>query len=215
MFAGLLQVIGVGAAAFGGAASPLVAAIIVALTFSYNGWLKKYRWVGSANMAACRFGNMALGMSAGMTTDWLWPLREATSHAEWVFPALLFLYVFVVTVVSTLEESPRVRVPLAVLLAALVGVMALLACGLECNRDLGLKLLGVLALWILVTAVPAFRHPTPPNVGQIIRVSLTGIIIFDACMLLGVGQATAGQMLIVAIVPTYLIGRLLRPGTGS
>ena len=217
----VLMMAGLAGAIVAGAASAIVAAVVIGLTFTYNGWLKNYRIAGSANMAACRFGNMLLGMSTAVFASWTQPYPKAM-----VFPGLLFLYVFVVTLISTLEESKRPRLPLAALLAAQMAVLALLVLRLHFAYEVSstvLAALGLLAAWVLVTSAGAFLHPTARSIGQIIRISLMGIILFDATMLLGVAQSYAGRgmmsegsslhnaakVLLLLMMATYALGRML------
>ncbi len=217
IFGALLHAVGLASAATAGLFPALTTAAVIGLTFAYNGWLKRYRITGSVTMGACRFGNMLLGMSPSLL---ILPLRL-------IFPGFLAIYVLVVTLISTLEESERPRGPFTALLAFELVVIGALGAYLYSSQShypaadelatLAGKVLGALALWILVTAIGALRRPNRSSIGQVVRVSLMGIIVFDAAMLIGTGQLHWAKMLVLFLIPTYLLGRMLprpRPSGG-
>ena len=210
MLGAMLHAIGLASAATAGLFPALTATAVIGLTFAYNGWLKRYRITGSVAMGACRFGNMLLGMSVSLL---ILPPRLL------IFPGFLAVYVLVVTLISTLEESEHPRGPLTALLALELGVIGALGAYLHSNQSyypaadklatLATAVLGALALGILVTAIGAWRRPNRRSIGQVVRFSLIGIIVFDAAMLIGTGQLHWARMLVIFLIPTYLLGRML------
>ncbi len=217
IFGAMLHAVGLASAATAGLFPALTAAAVIGLTFAYNARLKRYRITGSATMGACRFGNMLLGMSVSLL---ILPPRLL------IFPGFLAVYVVVVTLISTLEESEHPRGPFTALLALELGVIGALGAYLYCRSvagadadelaTLAAKVLGALALWILITAIGAWRRPNRSSIGQVVRVSLMGIIVFDAAMLIGTGQLHWARLLVLFLVP-YLLGRMLprpRPAGG-
>jgi len=206
----MLHAVGLASAATAGLFPALTSAAVVGLTFAYNARLKQYRITGSAAMGACRFGNMLLGMSPSLL---ILPPRLL------IFPGFLAVYVLVVTLISTLEESEDPRGPFTALLVLELAVIGALGAYLYSNQSyypaadkfatLPAQVLGALALWILVSAIIALRRPNRSSIGQVVRVSLMGIIVFDAAMLIGTGQLLWAKMLVMFLIPTYLLGRML------
>ena len=179
----------------------LASLALVVLTFTYNAGLKHRGFIGCANMGACRFINMWLGIAAA---------GGSMAHL-WAFPLTLGLYVTVVTLISLQEEVRIGRLGFCAAVAVLLSVPAPLAvfsvawAGREPVAWLALVPLAFLAAWVIVAAASAVRRLSPASVGSLIRVCLTGIILLDSAMLLSRGKLIAGMLCALMILPTLML----------
>jgi 4-hydroxybenzoate polyprenyltransferase len=176
----------------------VVASALVASILLYDGVLKATP-LGPVVMGSCRFFNVLLGASTGML------------DAGAVVPAvLLFLYVVVVTLVSRFEVvGARAAVPrlgaagLAVLTAAAVG-WALAAGHVPA---LGMLAALLLLAWLAPAFLAAMREASPGRIIACIKVSVLGIILFDAIFVGAARGAAWMAATLLLFVPAWVLGQ--------
>lgn len=176
-----------------GVATALVASILL-----YDGVLKATP-LGPVVMGACRFCNALLGASAG------------TLDAGSVLPAvLLFLYVVVLTLVSRFEVvGARAVVPRLGATGLGVVTAAAVTWALTMGRAPvpGILAALLLVVWLAPAFLAAMRDASPARIIACIKVSVLGIILFDAIF---AGAARGAGWLVatlVLFVPAWVLGQ--------
>ncbi|OHB77570.1 MAG: hypothetical protein A2Z34_05195 [Planctomycetes bacterium RBG_16_59_8] len=174
----------------------LIAFAIVLLAFLYNNLLKRYRIAGSFAMGLIRGGNFLLGMSA-------FAQFQRMETALFVFPSILAVYVFMLTMISTLEEGESRRelfMTLTLCLAlSVVGVNAFLA---RAHAALFLSLLT--ATGLVGEAILLMKNFSPASVKEMVRVAIVAIIPLDAIMVVGQGSPRESLIVFALILPLLI-----------
>lgn len=188
LFSLVLLGVGLGAAVLAGRQAFWLAGLLVGLVVSYDCVLKDVPFWGSLNMAACRGGNLLLGMIPALQAG---PLL--------FLPLISMSYVFWLTALSKFETAgtPRqyvVIIPLGLLATALLPICLVVTGPLSAQALIALGLLG------LMTAPPVIawlRRPCPELAGRAVKFLVLGIPLLDAVYVVGLqGWALA--------LPVYL-----------
>lgn len=188
----------------------LVAGMIVAASWLYNGLAKYNMLLGAVTMGICRGLNMLLGMSTGQS----WEAVLICHEMLWA-PCLLGLYTFIFTVSAHYEDSPAGTTGRWVLFGAAAGMpMVLLGVAFKVIRDwdgwivIGLTILAISAVFVMVLMRITFAA-----VRRAIGAAVILIIAFDAAIVLGTPNAPAwlGLLVLSAILPASLLARRLSP----
>lgn len=160
---------------------------VILLSFLYNNGLKRWRFAGSIAMGAIRGVNFFMGMTIYFNP-------ESFDKHFLIFPLLLWAYIFILTMISTLEEGESRKelfVALSICLAfCVVGinvfiVRAFAACFLSI----------MLALGLVGEAVMSARNFSSRKIQEMVRTGVMAVIPFDAIMV--VGQGNPRESLIV------------------
>ena len=174
------------------------AALLVVAIVLYDGFAKG-SVMGPPVMAACRLLNAGLGAAAGVLT--------ATAMLP---PALLFAYVFTLTVVSRFEVM---RAPVALVRGAAGAFAALLlaSAALLVTRGsggaAGLVFLAALAFWLGGPLRAALADPAPRRIIAVIKAAVLGIILLDAAFAAAAGGPATGLLVAALFVPAFFLGR--------
>jgi hypothetical protein len=198
-FAALLILLGFAVSAFLGISVVLLCCGLVALTFTYNGWLKHKGFIGCLNMGACRFMNMMLGIAAA----------DGALRGLWPFPATLGLYVTAVTLLSLQEEASLTREGFFEIVSLIIIVLLPLAgfSVVRTERYLALVPITLLAGWVFAAAMAAARSLTPGSIGSVVRVAVTGVILVDTALLFSRGRMVEGIICAFVVLPTLALVR--------
>jgi 4-hydroxybenzoate polyprenyltransferase len=209
VFGGLLLAAGVAFAVLsalrqpaGARAAPvIIALLLVAAIFAYNGWFKRM-WMGPVGMGACRFLNVLLGLTV------------AGQHIErwgWLLALVVGVYIVGVTWFARTEARLSSQTALGgaagVMLAALLlalPVPALFEPGSA--SPLFPYLLVVLGFLVGIPVGKAIAGPTPRHVQAAVKRSLMGLVVLDAVLATAV-TGTLGLVLLVLLVPILLLRR--------
>ena len=189
-----------------GAVSGLVAFLLATCIVLYDARGKRVPYVGSLNMGACRFLNVALGASAvplGRIEPWLWFVLPVAS--------IVMAYIAAVTVLSTGEVWGGTRAVAAAVFAVLVGVVAAVLWLGMTDRLSDSTYLGFLALFATATFSVVGRvvlSPTAPNIRRAIKVCVLSLLLLDAAFAAGAGGLGYGLLVALLIVPSVLTARL-------
>ncbi|MEK7484485.1 MAG: UbiA family prenyltransferase, partial [Planctomycetota bacterium] len=150
--------------------------ITLSLLFFVNAYdigLKHFKLLGGATMASCRFLNVALGMS--LFLDQVPPER-------WIFPMLLFAYVFFLTRMSQMEELLERKSRFVGIAIGLAGI-PILTCVLTPNFWMGLPFMFLLLYKLTKALQAAWKNYTPPMLILVVKSAVLGIVLMDAIVL--------------------------------
>ncbi len=220
-FAAVLIAIGLVAAQVAGFRSVLVALMLLANIFFYDGWAKQTP-IGPLAMGGCRFLNVLLGAS-GASADF----ADVFQSPVVIVAAAMGLYVAGVTWFAKKEAEHSDRGGLifgqAVMNVGLVLLAAWIAPQLQpVWQELGwwfnhpgdasraLLLLGVVAVVVNRRALAAIADPRPAMVQSAVRVMLLSIITLNATVLyaaLGDAGFPIAAGVVALILPALALGR--------
>lgn len=201
ILAPVLFALGLLAACTGGRHSVLIATVLIGLIVLYNYRAKHRAVVGPATMGTCRSANLLLGMSPALSA----------AGAALLFPALSFIYVFLLTCLSRFEVGGAQGAGLYRIAAGWVA-LALVFVALFAQGILQSDALPYFILLILFTAPVLFRgirRPDPSHVEQAVKALVLGIPILDAVYASGVHGWKFGIPIILLLLPARWIARAL------
>jgi 4-hydroxybenzoate polyprenyltransferase len=168
----LCLALGIGVAwAGGGWLAAATAAIVAGLVVAYDGGGKRVRFLGPALMAACRAGSVLLGSM----------LIMASSRPSWgdvaltvVAAAVVWLFIFFVTIIAANETSgraPRGVIPYLPALAPAIGLGTGAAVLQIYPPTIALLAFVAVLVWVAVdgSKVAAGLIPVPRFIGLLIR----------------------------------------------
>lgn len=153
-----------------------LAGSLVALVVSYDCLTKELPGLGSLNMAACRGGNLALGLLPGLSFGYLL-----------VFPLISMGYVFWLTALSKFETFRAPKFYPALISAGIAMVLsvpaALVAAGyLSVYALIGL---GGLVAMVAPPLLNWVRQPLPAQAGRAVKFLVLAIPVLDAVYVMG------------------------------
>lgn len=222
LFAAILIVVGIGAAASVGTNSLLVALILLANIFLYDGWLKKTP-LGPIAMGGCRFLNIILGASASAAS-----VSDAFRTPQLLVAIGMGIYVAGVTWFARKEAERSGEMGLIFGLTVLNFGLLIQALWISPwgTKYLGrfgwpsspgaadpwraLVILGAFAFIINRRAFAAVLDPSPKMVQNAVRIMLMSIISIDAVLIynqLGEPGIPFAGAVIALLIPSFLLGR--------
>lgn len=211
IFGLLLMAIGLASAAAVGTNTLIVAGLLAACIFSYDGGLKRTP-LGPIVMGSCRFLNIIMAASS----DWL-RFEQLWWRPQLTIAAGMGIYIAGVTWFARTEARQSSRRQL--FLAAIVMNLGLATLVVwvtrwpSFNETAVLFALGVIVLTIDRRLFRAINDPRPELVQVAIRTSLLSIIMLDATLVSAkLGVAGTGYAIAIAalIVPALFVGRWIR-----
>ncbi len=184
----------------------VLALLLTAAIFLYDGWLKR-TVMGPVGMGACRFLNVLLGVAPAAA---LLPTRG-------VYLAFLVgLYIVGVTWLARTEARVSNRTALiaaaGVMLLSLVLALPLPVLPLpdvppaDASSPLFPYLLVGLGFFVGFPVASAIRTPTPDRVQSAVKRSLMGLILLDTVLATALA-GTAGLALLVLLAPSVYLNR--------
>ncbi|MBS0266981.1 MAG: UbiA family prenyltransferase [Planctomycetes bacterium] len=200
-----------------GSPSLVVAGLLVAAIFLYDGVLKA-TWVGPVSMGTCRFLNVMLGASALPALDQGAAVGPA---AIWKVPQLvvaigLGIYIVGVTWFARQEAGQSRRVPLVgALLTVNLGLVMLISFVMHWQAPHprswdAAVLLGCIGMVINRRLVVAVADPVPAKVQASIRTMLLSLIMLDAALILFVqADRTYAFGVAMLLLPAMILGKKL------
>ena len=162
-------------------------------------------------MGLCRSLNLLLGATAVSAASTAAPAAftavPAAWSTAWLPAAILGMYIYLVTLVSRMEDSAvRPRYPVLLLtLVVLVPLTSIVAY--REDRVLGSAVLACLAILLISKGVRAWRERTPPAIGRFIGTSIKGIVLLDAALVIGSGHLAYGLVCLAFIIPPALLSK--------
>jgi 4-hydroxybenzoate polyprenyltransferase len=212
IFGAVLMVGGLVAAAFAGRASLEVAVLLAACILCYDGGLKRTP-IGPVMMGCCRFLNVLLGASGGLSS-----LVSVLQMPQLWVASGLGIYIAGVTWFARTEAKVSRRNALgAAMLVINFGLTALIAWALRWpfggDQTASLFVLLVIALTINRRLTAALANPEPKAVQLAVKTMILSIITLDAVLI----YARAGQpalmyavAVILLLVPSLLLSRWIK-----
>lgn len=217
MLGGIFVVAGLGLAGAVGINSLMVAGVLTASVFFYDGLLKS-TVVGPLVMGSCRFLNVMLGASAA-TSD---ATGEPSLAAVWALPQLhvaaaLGVYITGVTWFARHEAGTSSKVQLAAAMGTVNLGLALLVAFITNWRPAAPEVqtravlaMGLIALVVNRRLFTALVDPVPAKVQSAVRTMLLSIIMLDATLVFFAKEdATYAIAVALLLIPATLLGRLL------
>ena len=195
-----------------GQVTVLYVTLLIIAIWLYNGALRRWIFPGALGLGLCRFLNMQLGMSTGMSLRYF----SVHNYPELLLaPALLGAYAAIVTVVSAYEDRPAGRSGAWVLGGSAAAMCLVLSGALfgVVGTAAGQVLLGVLILGLAVTLIAPLVRLTFASVRRAVAAAVVLIIAFDAAIVLGVRGAPLwlGLGMLFSLAPAALLARKLSP----
>jgi 4-hydroxybenzoate polyprenyltransferase len=183
-------------------AAPIVLAfLLVAAIFGYNGWFKR-TWLGPINMGTCRFLNVLLGLTI---------TGQPIERWGWLLALVVGLYIVGVTWFARTEARLSSQTALAgaagVMLAALLLALPLPALfEPDTASPLFPYLLVVLGFLVGIPIGKAVAGPTPRHVQSAVRRALMGLVILDAVLATAIA-GVIGLLILLLLVPILYLAR--------
>lgn len=203
----LLVAGGLGSAQMAGLNSLIVAGLLLAMIFLYDGILKNF-WIGPLAMGSCRFLNIILGASTGPEGPWAMP--------QLLVAAAMGIYIVGLTWFARTEAHVSSRRQLS--LAAVVINAGLATLGYffvtwqGARSYLGVLLaLVVFALMLNRRLWTAISNPVPENVQTCVKILLQTIIVLNATVVIFATDSRNYALAVIALVlPMLLLSRWMR-----
>jgi len=201
----ILVILGNALAAGAGMQSLLVALILTACIFAYDGLLKG-TLIGPVAMGACRALNVLLGASAtGSGELWSIPLVHVA--------VAMGIYIAGVTLFAKQEAGVSKRLPLVVAIGVVdLGLALLIAWftnvqGPQAGQA-AIIVLAVIALTVNRRMISALREPGSTRVQATVRMLLMSYITLDAAIVMhATGSPVYTAAVLALLVPAALLGR--------
>jgi len=179
----------------------VIAVLLVAAIFGYNGWFKR-TWLGPIGMGACRFLNVMLGLTV---------TGHPIERWGWLLALVVGLYIVGVTWFARTEARLSSQTALAgaagVMLAALLLALPLPALfEPDSSSPLFPYLLVVLGFLVGIPVGKAVAGPTPRHVQSAVKRALMGLVVLDAVLATAIAGAM-GLLILLLLVPILFLGR--------
>ena len=220
-FAFILIAVGLVASQVAGFKSVLVALILLANVFLYDGWAK-HTPIGPVVMGGCRFLNVLLGASVNS-----FDFTDVFQSSVMIPAAGMWIYVAGVTWFAKKEAEQSARgglvFGLAVVNLGLVVLAAWMAPPMlpvwervgfwlrfPGDPTRSLAMLGIIAVVVNRRALAAFSDPRPAMVQSAVRIMLLSIITIDATLTyaaLGDSGVPVAVGVVSLLIPSFLLGR--------
>ncbi len=173
------------------------------LILGYNFLFKHVRWGGALAMGLIRGMNLGLGAFAAAHLAPGSPALPGFGAFPWAGMGVLALYVTLLTLLSTWEDSkdsPTRRVGLA------AAGMAAAPLAIAVPAGAGPRWAAVLpTLWILPWAVRAVALPSRERLMQVVRWGVLGIILLDAAQVAVTGRTRESLWIAGLLLPALLL----------
>lgn len=205
----LLMISGIISAAFAGVTSLTVALMIAVAVIAYNAGLKASA-AGPLAMATCRFLNLLLGTSSGISLSGL----STGSGIE--VACGLGLYILGVTWFSRSETGSGHRLGMLTGIVLLLGGLGVDAMAVYRNgattaaTNGGCMAILLLGLNMAMRATKAITHPHPIVVQKTVGLMLLSLIFLDAIMVFSLsGDAKLAAIVIALVGPAILLRKVI------
>lgn len=208
----LLTFAALGVAMFLSLAAVIYSGALILAIWAYNVPLRRSVVGGAVGLGLCRFLNMQLGMSTGMSL----PYFSVRIYPELLLaPALLGAYAAIVTVVSTYEDRPAGRFGAWALVgsAGAMTVVLLSAFFKVVGTIAGKLVLAALVVALAAVFVAPLVRLSFASVRRAVGIAVMLVIVFDAAIVLGVHDAPAwlGLGVLASVLPAFLLARRMSP----
>lgn len=199
LFGVLLLLIGVSLAFLVHANSGFIATALAVSIVAYDGFSKKYSFLGPLNMGLCRSLNLLLGMSIFGVIDTIW------------IALIPLVYIFAITLISRGEVhgNNKGHILWAGVLYALVisGVVSIVL--FKTNQILSiLPFLGLFAYLVFRPLLTAYRSNSPGNIKKAVIAGVLSLIVLDATLAVGFSVWWYGLLILLLLPLSMLLSKL-------
>ena len=191
----------------------LLAVLLAVCILAYDGVLKK-TWLGPFAMGGCRFLNILLAASAGVSS--VAPWQSTFQRPQLGFAIGIGVYIAGLTVFARTEAQSVSRKQLlgAGMLLANLGVAVLLwqvwVWPGEISRVQIASGLVIIALVLNRRWTQAIFHPEPVYVQAGVKLGLLTLIVFDATLIYWkTGEAAYSLIVVALLLPAMFLGKLI------
>ena len=177
-----------------------ISIILTVLIFLYNAKLKKYPWLGTINMGACRYLNFLFGMS-------ILPL----STNSFFIPLITGIFIFGVSFLAR-EETKEKNLLFPVLINT---ICIIIVCGLYgiyywldiLPQKIGLILCALFSIISIGYLVYSAHKNFPNGLEKNIKILLISLIILDAIIVAGERSFYISSIVLLPLIFTYIISK--------
>lgn len=195
-----LLIAGMGFALGAGSRPFCVSLVLTCAILLYDGWLKKYPFIGPLTMASCRYFNLLMGLSILPFAGWGW------------VPLITGIYIFGVTVLSRKEAQGGRAVSTISLAALSLGSICFLYYFFYLNRILPV-FIGVIlsigfSLFLSQKILLLLDHHHPVDYQKTMKKLLLSIIVLNAVLAAGSAPIYLAGLILLLYIPAFLSVRL-------
>ncbi len=208
----VLMLIGLAAAAFVGRGSIEVAVLLAACILCYDGGLKRTP-IGPVMMGSCRFFNVLLGASAGLSSI----VSVLRPPQLWVAGGMGIYVAGITWFARTEAKESNVRQLGGAMLIVNLGLATLFAWTLIApfgrDQTASLFVLAMIALTINRRLMAALTNPEPKAVQNAVKTMILSIITLDAILIYIRGGQEAipyAIAVVLLLIPTLLLGTWIK-----
>jgi 4-hydroxybenzoate polyprenyltransferase len=193
----------------------LLASLLAGCILAYDGLLKK-TWLGPLTMGGCRFLNILLAASAGVSP--LAPWQSTFQRPQLGLAAGIGLYIVGLTLFARTEARSQSRVKLLVagILIANAGLAVLMWLVWVWPGDIAMTHrqiivgLAVIALVLNRRWFLAVSHPEPVHVQAGVKIGLLSLIVLDAVIVIWKsGDLSYALITLAALIPAMFLSKLI------
>lgn len=198
-FGAILLLIGVNLAFRVHQLSGVLALALAACIVLYDGFSKKYNFLGPLNMGVCRSFNLLLGMSVlGVVTDWWYAI-------------IPLVYIFSITLISRGEVhgDNKKHIIWAGILYALVifGVVTVII--LETEQFIQtIPFIVLFAFLVFKPLINAYQLNSPKNIKKAVIAGVLSLIVLDATLAVGFSMWWYGVLILLLLPLSMVLSKL-------
>ncbi len=170
--------------------SGIIAIVLAVLILLYDGFSKKYSFLGPFNMGLCRGSNLLLGMS--VFGDFI--------HEEYAI--IPIIYIAAITLVSQGEVHGKNKknIVLAAILYAIVISLLIYFNNTATSMTLvGYLFLAAFTLSIGIPLFKAYQNNTPQNIKKAVKAGVISIILLDAVIAVPFSSLLIGIVILLLL----------------
>ncbi len=199
IFGVLLLLLGVVLACYVRPICGLVGVILATLIVSYDGFSKKYDFLGPFNMGLCRSANLLLGITIlGTFNGW-----------EYAFIPLLYIYAITMISRGEVHGNNKKHLIWAGVLYALVifGVLGIHMYSSGSYLE-SIPFLGLFVFLIYRPLLNAYKANTPGNIKKAVIAGVLSLIVLDASIAVGFSFWWYGLLILLLLPLSMLLSKL-------
>lgn len=198
-FGAILLIIGLGFAFLVNNLCGLIALLLAMSILLYDGYSKKYNFIGPLNMGVCRGLNLLMGMAiAGQL------------HSVW-YALIPITYIFAVTLISRGEVKGNNKnqiISAGILYVAVIFVVLSIIPGKPTSLLEVAPFVILFALLIFRPLIKAYRQNTAGNIKLAVKAGVLSIIALDAFIAAGFSTWWYGLMIILLLPLSLVLSKI-------
>ena len=195
----ILLLLGIGAAFMVTILSGEIALGLAVTIVVYDGFSKKYDFLGPLNMGLCRSLNLLLGMSVFGTL------------IHWWFIGIPLIYIFAITLISRGEVhgNNKKNIVFAGVLYAIVILCVIALTEYSNVRSIvGFLFLALFGVLIFLPLRRAYVSNSPQNIKKAVIAGVLSLIVLDAAMAVGFSEWWYGVLILCLLPLSMLLSKL-------